>query len=505
MYFEMELKPADRPALQTDTGICITYGELREQIAEFRHAVRRRSFVFLLCENSQGAVIGYLGCLNVGAVPLLLNADLDETVLQDMYERYQPEYVWMPKKKKTVWEPCIFLKKQKRKDETINKKEEKSSEIIFELAEYALYATKASKCELHPELALLLTTSGSTGSPKLVRLSRKNLESNAASIVEYLKLTESERAITCLPMQYTYGLSVLNSHFLAGACVLLTTRSVVQQQFWDYFRSAGGTSLVGVPYTYELFQRLHLFDKQAEAGEQPWYQHLRYMTQAGGRLKEALQQKVGIWAKEHGIDFVVMYGQTEATARMSYLPSEQCLQKIGSIGIAIPGGAFHLEDVDETTGIGELVYEGANVTLGMAENRTDLRKGDERNGILHTGDLARVDEDGYYYIAGRKKRFLKIFGIRIGLDECEHILQKAYEEVDCEFVCVGTDDHLQIYTTDQICAQTAAEFLADRLHISNRAVQAYYIAEIPKNPSGKTQYSKLQGEGGEKLERTKIT
>ena len=135
MYFEMELKPADRPALQTDTGICITYGELREQIAEFRHAVRRRSFVFLLCENSQGAVIGYLGCLNVGAVPLLLNADLDETVLQDMYERYQPEYVWMPKKKKTVWEPCSFLKKQKRKDETINKKEEKSSEIIFELAE----------------------------------------------------------------------------------------------------------------------------------------------------------------------------------------------------------------------------------------------------------------------------------------------------------------------------------------------------------------------------------
>ena len=92
------------------------------------------------------------------------------------------------------------------------------------------------------------------------------------------------------------------------------------------------------------------------------------------------------------------------------------------------------------------------------------------------------------------KRFLKIFGIRVGLDECERILQKAYAEVDCEFVCVGTDDHLQIYTTDQVCAQTVAELLADRLHISNRAVQAYYIAEIPKNASGKTQYSKLQGE-----------
>lgn len=275
--------------------------------------------------------------------------------------------------------------------------------------------------------------------------------------------------------------------------MLLTTCSVVQQQFWDYFKSAEGTSLVGVPYTYELFRRLHLFDDRAQKpGEQPWYQHLRYMTQAGGRLPEPLQQKVGTWAKEHDIKFVVMYGQTEATARMSYLPADHCLEKIGSIGIAIPGGTFHLEDVDPATGVGELIYEGPNVTLGMAECRADLSKGDERQGVLHTGDLARVDEDGFYYIAGRKKRFLKIFGIRVGLDECERILQKAYVEVDCEFVCVGTDDHLQIYTTDSTCAETAAELLADRLHISNRAVQAYYIAEIPKNASGKTQYNKLQ-------------
>ena len=493
MYFDMELKPADRPALQTDTGICITYGELREQIAEFRHAVRQRSFVFLLCENTPGAVIGYLGCLNAGAVPLLLNAELDETLLQEMYERYQPEYVWMPKKHAETWKPCNLSEKQNKADENINKSDEKNCTIGYEKAEYVLYQTEAPKCELHPELALLLATSGSTGSPKLVRLSRQNLESNALSIMEYLKLTESERAITCLPMQYTYGLSVMNSHFQAGACVLLTTSSVVQQQFWDYFKSAEGTSLVGVPYTYELFRRLHLFDDRTQKpGEQPWYQHLRYMTQAGGRLPEPLQQKVGTWAKEHDIKFVVMYGQTEATARMSYLPADPCLEKIGSIGIAIPGGTFHLEDVDPATGVGELIYEGPNVTLGMAECRADLSKGDERQGVLHTGDLARIDEDGFYYIAGRKKRFLKIFGIRVGLDECERILQKAYVEVDCEFVCVGTDDHLQIYTTDSTCAETAAELLADRLHISTRAVQAYYIAEIPKNASGKTQYNKLQ-------------
>ncbi len=120
---------------------------------------------------------------------------------------------------------------------------------------------------------------------------------------------------------------------------------------------------MGVPYTYELFRRLHLFDDRAlKPGEQPWYQHLCYMTQAGGRLPEPLQQKVGTWAKAHDIEFVVMYGQTEATARMSYLPAGHCLEKIGSIGIAIPGGTFHLEDVDPTTGVGELIYEGPNVT-----------------------------------------------------------------------------------------------------------------------------------------------
>lgn len=517
MYFDMEQKPADRLALRTDTGISITYGELREQIAEFRHAVRKRSFVFLLCENSPGAVIGYLGCLNAGAVPLLLNAQLDVTLLQEMYERYQPEYVWMPETCSTMWTPRIFPAKGEIEEATdtsarmdgtktlnidasarmdekeiSNDKDLKQPCIMYAIHGYQLYRTGATSCSMHPDLALLLATSGSTGSPKLVRLSRKNLESNAASIVQYLQLTEKERAITCLPMQYTYGLSVLNSHLLAGACVLLTKYSVVQQEFWDFFKREQADSLVGVPYTYELFCRLHLFDDRAQKeGEEPWYRHLHYMTQAGGRLPEALQEKIGTWAKKHGIAFVVMYGQTEATARMSYLPAEQCLEKIGSIGIAIPGGRFHLEDVDAATGVGELIYEGENVTLGMAECREDLAKGDERHGILYTGDLARQDADGFFYITGRKKRFLKIFGIRVGLDECERILQKEYADTDCEFVCVGTDDHLRIYVTEKCVAESAAELLADRLHVSNRAIEARYIAEIPKNAAGKTLYSQL--------------
>ena len=260
---------------------------------------------------------------------------------------------------------------------------------------------------VHEKLALLLATSGSTGSPKLVRLSRENVESNARAIREYLKLDETERPITTLPMQYTYGLSILNSHLLAGGCILMTKESCVQEGFWKFFREQKATSLGGVPYTYQILKRLRFFEQ-----EFPW---LRSMTQAGGKLPADLVTEVGTWAQARGIRFYVMYGQTEATARMSYLPPEDCLKKPGSIGIPVPGGKFSLlgEDGEPVCGTGvdgELIYEGANVSLGYAKNKEDLMRGDENRGVLHTGDIARRDADGYYYIAGRKKRFIKLYG-----------------------------------------------------------------------------------------------
>ena len=359
---------------------------------------------------------------------------------------------------------------------------------MIEREGYVLLRTRNETYPIHEELALLLTTSGSTGSPKLVRQSMKNLTANALSIAWYLELDASERPVTTLPMHYTYGLSVLHSHLLAGGTVLLTERSVLEEGFWDFFVSQGATSLSGVPATYDILSRVGFFERELPS--------LRSFTQAGGKLSAAMHETCARFAEKRGVRFYVMYGQTEATARMAYLPWQRSLEKCGSIGIPIPGGSFSLLDGQgrEITGAdvtGELVYRGDNVTLGYARGPEDLAKGDEWRGVLHTGDLARRDSEGYYYITGRKKRFLKMAGNRVNLDECEQMVRGMFPETDC--ACCGQDDQLKVFVTLER-AQTDAvrRELAGLLHLPLSSILVLHIPRIPRNSSGKVLYPKLE-------------
>jgi len=430
-------------AVVTDDGRCVSYAELKSLSDGWVAKVPPRSLVFLLVGNNLDSLVAYVACLNHGIVPLMLDARIDAALLQRFIEIYRPDFIWRPRESGYVLEPR----------NTLNTRNED---------------------RLHPELALLLTTSGSTGSPKLVRQSYGNIQANTASIVEYLKLDSSERPITTLPMNYTYGLSIINSHLAVGATILLTEKSIMQREFWNFFSEQGATSFGGVPYTYEMLDKLMFFRRKLPS--------LRTMTQAGGKLLPSLHQKFAEYASREGKNFVVMYGQCEATARMSYLPPERALDKVGSMGVAIPGGRFELVD-------GELVYYGDNVTLGYAECADDLARGDERNGRLATGDMARVDEDGFYYIVGRKKRFLKIFGNRVNLDETERLVKGAFAGVDC--ACSGVDDKMSIFVTDGSRIQDVRDFVAGTTHLNFVAFEVRHLAQIPKNASGKTLYSEL--------------
>ena len=422
-FFERNEEFKDRIICIDDDGREYTYGQIWDLGDELTQDCR--GVTVLECSNDPESLARYLALLRKGCPVILIGKDLDEDAKKALKTTYEGDY------------PC------------------------------------------NPELGLLLSTSGSTGDRKLVRLSYTNIQANCDSIVEYLGLTKEERPITTLPMEYTYGLSVIHSHVAVGATIILTNRTLFQKEFWEMVEKYDVTSMAGVPYTYEMFERLRLREMDLP--------HLKTLTQAGGQLHEELQRKFGDWAAETGRRLFVMYGQTEATARMSYVPPEKCVEKIGSIGIPIPGGSFAIAED------GELIYFGANVSMGYALKREDMALGDINGGCLKTGDMARMDEEGYYYITGRKKRFVKLQGKRFSLDQIQEILQEVF---DCEeIICTGNDvDGIKVNTSSREVADREDEIIQlfmDKWQVRGRLVTVKYLDEIPRNASGKVLYSKL--------------
>lgn len=452
----------DATALITEQGAHVSYAQLSRDADAVRAHIPSRCLVFSVSENGRESIAGYLGFLRGRIVPVLIADSIDAALFDNLIQKYKPSYLWAPR----------------------HIHQDGMGDVVYSFGSYVLIKTRfVSRYDIHPDLALLMTTSGSTGSPKLVRQSYKNIMSNASSIAAYLGISADDRPITTLPMSYTYGLSIINSHLLKGASIILTNKTLMDKNFWSLLRDHQATTFGGVPYVYEMLKKLRFARMELPS--------LKILTQAGGKLSPDLSREFAEICEKKGIKFFVMYGQTEATARMSYLPSEYALKKAGSMGIAIPGGEFWIEDdagrkVDGDEVIGELIYKGDNVTLGYAESCADLSKGDENKGILRTGDMAQRDKDGFYYIVGRKKRFLKLFGSRVNLDELEHLLKAEGHDA----ACVGTDDHLRIYVTHDRHHEVRS-FVVDRIGINQSGFTVVTIDEIPRSESGKVLYSQL--------------
>ena len=420
MIFDLE-KYQEHLAIIADDGARLTYGELAERVVTRAKELQKGVLQFCLCRNDIASIVEYLACLEAGAPVVLIDSTKDAETSENLRKIYQPG---------------------------------------------------ETKC--HPDLALCLTTSGSTGSPKLVRLTKRNILANATSIAEYLQIDENERPITMLPMYYSYGLSIINSHLHKGATILLTDKTYAQREFWNFLKENEATSMSGVPYTWELLRRLRFMRMDLPS--------VKTMTQAGGKLNAEIAKEYIQWAKSQGKRFIVMYGQTEATARMSYLPWKRAEEKYASIGVAIPGGEFSLAEDSE------LIYKGENVSMGYAECAEDLLKGDENHGILHTGDMARVDEDGFYYITGRKKRFVKIWGNRCNLDQIEQLVKPII--TTC--ACAGVDDHITVFVTKDGLEKDIKDLLAAKTGLNPIAFAVKCIEAIPVKESGKIDYQLLQ-------------
>lgn len=409
-----------------------------EEVAERLGSTRR--LVLVPARNDVSSIVGYLGALRGGHAVIL--ADADGPHLGGLTGSYDPDVVLRP-------QPDDVLVVERR----------------------------PGTChDLHPDLSLLLSTSGTTGSAKLVRLSQRNLDANADAIGSALGITADDRAATSLPMHYCYGLSVINSHLLAGASLVVTDRSVVDPEFWDELREARATTFAGVPYTFDLLDQIGV--------EHLALPDLRYVTQAGGRLPAEQVRRYAALGQRSGWDLVVMYGQTEATARMAVLPPAAAIDHPHSIGRAVPGGSLRLDPVDGAgTGVGELVYAGPNVMLGYAHGPADLKLGatlDE----LRTGDLARVSDDGLYEIVGRVARFVKVFGLRVDLDEIESAVRRSGTAA----LCAGDDDGVVVAVEQAADEDLVRSVVTAATGLPPARIQVEPMAELPRGATGKPDY-----------------
>jgi acyl-CoA synthetase (AMP-forming)/AMP-acid ligase II len=473
----LHLPERSGPALiEASSGAVIDYGRLREMAQDATAPLgSSKRLLLLFCDISVPTAAIYAGALLRGHAVALMDAQIRPHLRANLVRSYRVPWVAGP--------PGLA---DSLRAEGI------AIGPVHDAAGHEIVRTAYPEdLPLHPDLAVLLGTSGTTGSTKLVRLSRRNVESNAASIVEYLGLGPEERPISALPFQYAFGLSVLNSHWLAGAALVLTPAPMVQPPFWDVFRAHRCTSIAGVPFTYQMLERIGFRDLELPS--------LRTMQQAGGALDRRLAEIYGRFMKERGGRFFVMYGQTEATARISYVPPDMLQAKLGSAGIAIPGGRIRIENPSgeepaagpaPPPGVdGEVIYEGPNVMLGYATRPEDLAAADTQGGVLRTGDLGHLDTDGYLFLVGRSSRIAKVFGVRINLDEVEVRLREhgpaavvAAPDLICAFCSFGDDASL-----NEIRMTMAREF-----NINHNALVFRRVESLPAHASGKIDYARVQ-------------
>ena len=441
-----------KPAIVDMDGHVTEHGRLAELGSQLVAPLGSdRKLVAIECSNNLLPIAAFVGCLRAGHV-VLLTKEGDRHKDDRIIRRFAPHFIF----------------------------EQNAGDWRFE-------SLSTVPIALHPELAVLLSSSGSTGDPKLIRLSHANLLSNAHAIAEYLELDSGERAITTLPFHYSYGLSVINSHLMIGAAVVLDDGSVTDSAFWERFEANGATSFAGVPHSFDLLERTPFMTAPPAS--------LRYFTVAGGKLAPDKVTRFADLAERTGKRFYVMYGQTEASPRIAYVPPSLVASHPGTIGRAIPGGSLTLLDTDgcdieEAGVIGELVYRGPNVMMGYATESRDLSLGNVAD-ALHTGDLASRDERGLFTIAGRKSRFIKLFGLRINLDDVEQFLAGRALEV----AAVGDDDTL-IVALAGAADEKVTQAIVTQYGLTASVVHVvHYSDALPRLASGKVDYGTILRSG----------
>jgi len=419
--------------------------------------VESRSLILIQADRDIDTILSYIGSLRKDSVPFLVDSNLSIKSLSILLEKYKPDYL-------------IHKNNQKFKNYDFYKKIGKKN--FFKIKEKNLI-------KLNDKLCIIMPTSGSMGDTKCVRISKDNITYVTKSIVKYLMMDNYRVSISSLPFNYIYGLSVFNCSLESRSKFVVSNSSWIERNFWNDVEFHKVTDLSGVPFMFQTLKRLNISKKILS--------NLKCVNQAGGRLEPNLTEFFVDFFQSKNINFYTMYGATEASPRISFVPPEKAKEKIGSVGIPIDIGKVYTDNNDKKS-LGEIIYEGKNVCMGYAFTRHELTLNDVNKGILKTGDVGYIDKDGYITITGRKKRFVKIYGISVNLDKIESELKKITEDL----AVIGKDDLILILLGNSFKNQNELKKeLKNNINFPFRAIKIKNVSTIYKNSSNKLDYARM--------------
>ena len=441
----------------------LSFNKLLIETNKIKKKINKRSLILLISENSIGTIISYIFCLLNNHVLIIIDSKSSEKNIKNILSKYKPDYIF-----------CSL------------RYTKKNFEKIFDFYNNFLFKNKIRvKKKLNKNLCVLLSTSGSMNSNKFVKLSKKNIKSNTLSIIKYLKLKSNDSAISSLPISYSYMLSVINSHLQVGGSIAVTSTSIVQKKFWSFYKKSKCTSFNGVPYNYEILSKVGLNNLKIKS--------LKYITQAGGKLEKKFNLELIKFCNKNKLKLFTMYGQTEASPRISYLEPRFSLKKIGSIGKAIPNTKLYLIDdlnnkIKKPFERGEIVCEGSNVFMGYSNEYKDLDKDYECGIKLKTGDIGYFDKDDFFFLTSRKNKIAKIYGNRVDIEQLESLMSSKGFKI----FCVAYNNKIAVFSDKRYKNSHLINTLSNETNLNFQVFEYYKLKKFPRTDNGKISYIKLK-------------
>ena len=447
----------DKNLLLTENEKNLTKTDIYNLALKNNQFFNKKSLILFCGGNDAVSISQYLSFLLCGQAILFFDNNADKEKIEYLIKKFKPDF--------------IFLKN--------NIKLKKNYSILFQNEFYNfLKSNKKNFSPINKKLAILLSTSGSLKNSKFVKLSYENIFSNCASISKYLKLNLSDKGISTLPLHYSYGLSVLHTHIFYDRPFFCNNYSIIQKKFWEMIKDFKITNLSFVPYNYEILKKIGIenFD----------FPSIKFLTVAGGKLSKELTLNICKILKKKKINFFSMYGQTEASPRISFIELKKLLKKPTSCGKSIPGGEIKIEK-EKNSYFGEIIYYGRNIFKGYATNRSSCEKLSNYK-KLNTGDIGYKDKEGDLFILGRKKRNIKIFGVRVNLDSLEDLFKNEKLNV----ICHNKNDQLYIfYSKKNIDNEKMLKILRKNINLKENDIKMIYLKKFPRLVNNKIDYKAL--------------